>query len=93
MAYDLERLKRYMRIEHDEDDALIQSLADAADAYLTNAGISERGDPRRELALHGLVLHWYDNRAALAESTNPIELPLGLRQVINQLKFGTEAAT
>ena len=54
--------------------------------YLADAGIhpGEPADARYALAVSALTLHWYDNRQAV--DTNLTDLPLGLRQVINQLK-------
>lgn len=79
-------VKAYMQVTDDGDDALITSLIEAAEGYLADAGIrpSEPVDARYALAVSALTLHWYDNRQAV--DTNLTDLPLGLRQVINQLK-------
>lgn len=85
MISNLEDVKAYM-IAPDDDDTLITSLIDAAEGYLADAGVhqTEKNQGRYFLAVAGLTLHWYDNRQAV--DTNLTDLPLGLRQVINQLK-------
>ena len=85
MISNLEDVKAYM-IAPDDDDTLITSLIEAAEGYLADAGIhpGEPADARYALAVSALTLHWYDNRQAV--DTNLTDLPLGLRQVINQLK-------
>ncbi len=66
-----------------EVSATVESLADAAIEYL---GIPYSADSKLyELALKGLVAHWYDNRDAISPSSMT-ETPLGLRQIINKLK-------
>ena len=79
-------VKAYMQVTDDGDDALITSLIEAAEGYLADAGVyqTETNQGRYFLAVAGLTLHWYDNRQAV--DTNLTDLPLGLRQVINQLK-------
>lgn len=79
------RLKRYMRVDHDDDDGLIQSLWESAVTYLGNAGIPEDGSDLYWLAAAGLTLHWYDAAPAVTGSTE--NMSLGLRHIINQLKL------
>ena len=82
----LARLKRYMRVDHDEDDDLIQSLWLAAVSYLQNSGITDDGSDLYWLAAAGLTLHWYDGAPAVIGSGDNVSL--GLRHIINQLKLG-----
>lgn len=81
----LAQLKLYMRIDHDEDDDVILALWNAAVEYLGNAGIVDDGKDLYWLAAAGLCLHWYDAAPSVTGSGD--ELPLGLRQIINQLKL------
>lgn len=77
-------LKLYMHVDHDDDDALIIKLHDAAAEYLLDqCGVPQNGTALVWLATAGLTLHWYDNRAF--EGTD-IGLPTGLRTTINGLK-------
>lgn len=84
--YNLADLKGYMKVDHNQDDLLIGQLASAAEAYLAGAGVLPETSPAAlyQLAFYGLVLHWYDNRNVIAYYRS--EIPLGTRQIINQLK-------
>ena len=87
MAVTLEEVKAYLRVDVEEDDALIQSLMEAAAGYLAAAGIPDSPDSRYVLAVKGLVLHWYDHRGDVITGTIVSEIPTGLRTIINQLKL------
>ena len=76
----LQRLKAYVKPDHDEDDSLLQDLWAAAVEYLANAGVPESESSLYWLAASGLVLDWYDSGAV----GTPV---VGLRTVINQLKL------
>lgn len=87
MAYvPLAPVKAYAK-SADEDDALVESLIDAAEQYLYTAGVAPGSCPYSlyELAVKGMVLHWYDNRAAV-DTSSPPDFEPGIRSVINQLK-------
>lgn len=81
--------KAYMRVDGDEDDALIGHLCDAAAEYLSAAGAERGADDsaqaaRYDLALWALTLHYYDHRDAVGTEA---PLPLGIRPIITQLKL------
>jgi hypothetical protein len=76
MAEYLEAVKRYMRVDGDEDDGVIAALYEAAVLYLKNAGVRETEA--------SLPLHYYDHRDAVGSEA---EIPVGLRPVLNQLKL------
>lgn len=82
----LDACKRYMRIDGEDEDDIIQALMSAAELYLKGAGIvPERSPPALyNLALWGLTLHYYDHRDAVG---NESAFPVGLRPVITQLKL------
>lgn len=87
----LEACKQYMRVDGDDDDALITRLMNAAKAYLRTAGIEEPDSEDSSLyttAVHSLTLHYYDHRDAVGEEQS---FPTGLRPIINQLKHSAEA--
>lgn len=89
---DLEACKQYMRVDGDDDDALITRLMNAAKAYLRNAGIEEPENEDSSLyttAVHSLTLHYYDHRDAVGEEQS---FPTGLRPIINQLKHSADGA-
>ena len=82
----LETVKAYARIDGDEEDALLKSLTNAAEEYLTNAGIDPglSAPALFQLAVCGIVLHWYEQRN-IAAGAAPTDFPVGNRRTINQL--------
>lgn len=76
-------LKQYMRVDHDDDDKLITELWNAAVEMLTGMNIPD-GIERFKQAARALTLHWYDNPGAVGKYDL---IPLGLRELINQLKM------
>lgn len=85
---ELAAVKRYMRIDGDEENGLIEALYAAASLYLDRAGIQRpaTSPPLYDLALWSLTLHYYDHRDAVENET---AFPVGLRPIINQLKLTT----
>ena len=83
----LDAVKAYARVDGDEEDALLESLTNAAEEYLTNAGIDPGLAPPAlyQLAVCGIVLHWYEQRN-IATGAAPTDFPVGIRLTINQLK-------
>ena len=83
----LETVKAYARIDGDEEDALLENLTNAAEEYLTNAGIDPglSAPALYQLAVCWIVLHWYDQRN-IATGAAPTDFPVGIRLTINQLK-------
>lgn len=86
--------KAYMRVDGDEDDALVGALCDAATGYLQRAGCrrsetDEAQAAQYDLALWSLTLHYYDHRDAVGTEA---PLPLGLAPVITQLKAAQTSA-
>ena len=82
----LAAVKRYMRVDGDEDDVVIGALYEAAVLYLRDAGIEEpaEGSALYDLATWGLTLHYYDHRDAVGTEAS---FPTGLRPIITQLKL------
>ena len=78
MAYcELTLLKQYMRVDHDDDDALIQRLWDTANRYLARAGALKDDPEDCWVAAAAFTLHWYDGTP----------MPDYLQTIINQLKL------
>lgn len=88
----LEAVKRYCKIDSDEEDGLVLELIDSAKDYLSGAGVEEptTGYALYDLAVKAHVLHFYDHRGE-AESGSLNEIP-GFSNVVNQLKLRAEAA-
>lgn len=81
----MERLLRYCKLEEFAADRgvtdTVGELYAAALSYLEEAGVqrSVENAARYDLAVDGMVLHWYETRQMEA-------LPPGVRLVVNQLK-------
>ena len=79
--------KAYMKVDYDEDDALIAALLDAAGEYLAGAGCArERAPALYDLVLHAMVLAMYDGRMDGAQ-TAAEGVPARVRAMMNQLKL------
>lgn len=68
----------------DIDDVMLNSLKDAVEIYLKNAGVEP--DYENELykvAMKMLILHWYDNREIVGKGS---QLPFGFMSIVIQLK-------
>lgn len=88
---ELGELKQYMRVDGDEDDALIEKFYAAALEYLSDAGICfNKERATHVLAASALTLSYYDNRDVEITGTIATALDFGLRKLINQLKFSRE---
>ncbi|MBE6984313.1 MAG: hypothetical protein E7434_01625 [Ruminococcaceae bacterium] len=75
------RLKAHCRVDFDDDDLLLGLLYQAAVRYLERAGIAEAvEDEEYLLAAFSLVLEWY-------EAGSTVNVTIGTRQLINQLKL------
>lgn len=83
----LEAAKAYARIDGDEDDALLESLIEAAEEYLAGSGVYPGLAPEAlyQLAVKGIVLHWYEQRN-VTDGPAPRDFAAGVRLTINQLK-------
>lgn len=86
-------LLAYCRIDALEsgEETLLETLYDAAVAYMDQAGVSEPkdGTPRRaqyDLAVNYLVLNSYDHRETAVSGTIVSENP-AFRRIMNQLKL------
>ena len=86
MAERLSLCKKYMIIDHDEDDMLISSLLAASDEYLEGAGIIRDISPNQyDLVANAMTLEAYETRG-LTKMTEIAQTP-AIRQSIVQLKL------
>jgi len=85
---ELEELKDYLRIDHDEDDMTLQTLQTMANEYIKNAGggIDEE-NVLRNLAAAFLVSHWYENRELSRIGNNSYDVPHTFQGIIQQLRY------
>ncbi len=85
----LEEVKRYGRIDFDDDDGMIKDiLIPSAKAYVTSAtGITDyETDPRVRLLICVLVKDWYDNRYYTCDK-NSQSAQYTIRSIVYQLSL------
>lgn len=85
----LEEVKRYGRIDFDDDDEMIKdTLIPSAKAYVTSAtGITDyETDPRVRLLICVLVKDWYDNRYYTCDK-NSQSAQYTIRSIVYQLSL------
>lgn len=83
---ELTELKNYLRIDHDLDDTLLETLKDVAEKYIYGAiEIKTTDDERFDYAVTLLVGHWYENRITTSEKAIE-EIPFGVTALIHQLR-------
>lgn len=83
----MDDLKTYLRIDGDEDDDILVLLIEAANEYLTDAGVPEEAQysAKYNLAVMLLVSLNYENRNPAAGIE---KLGFGVESIILQLKTG-----
>lgn len=84
----LGEVKEHVRVDHFDDDGLLNGYIDAAVDYLARIGCHVDDDPLpiviKQAALL-LVGHWYTNREAV-ESAASFELPLGFNALVASVR-------
>lgn len=91
-TYELERLKSYLRIDHDDDDDdLIQFYKRAKISVKNKVGpidlSNEDMKEQFEQACALLVEHWYDNRQAFRIGNASYEIPHSFDSLIRELRY------
>jgi uncharacterized phage protein (predicted DNA packaging) len=62
--------KLYCRIDHNEDDTVLERMIAAASEHFASIGVDVTLEPQRpslQQAILMLVAHWYDNREAVSD--------------------------
>ena len=80
----IEEIKLYLRLDHDEEDSLLDGLLSSATEYLKNAGCVVTEGKLYNLAIKILVSHWYENREVVGKADR---LTHSLDSIITQLKY------
>lgn len=102
MILSLDEVKNYLRVDLEDDDALIQSFMTAAEMYLKNATgkeypqTDERGEKipyeLEKVYLNLLIAYWYENRSAaprnkMLNGAVPDEFTFATRSLLLQLQL------
>ena len=85
MKLNVDELKKYLKIEFEDDDELLAILFDAAKETLAQSGVSETVSDKNKykLAIYMLVAHYYENRG---EAGSGNAMPPGMPGIIEQLR-------
>ncbi|QLI78200.1 head-tail connector protein [Bacillus pumilus] len=86
---DLKMLKdEYLKIDTDQDDALLKSLITAAKRYIKNGiGRYVEGNAQYALVTGMLVAHWYENRGVYESGVSGSSIPFTIRDQLTQLRY------
>ncbi|MET3601423.1 head-tail connector protein [Martelella mangrovi] len=95
----LEQAKLHLRVDFDDDDALIENQLIAAQNHIerllgfriekTFGNEGEGQDPipaSLQQAVLMLTGHWYANRDAVLIDASPRYVPLGVREIVNEYR-------
>ena len=96
---ELERFKTYARIDHADEDVLIESMLTAADNAVRDmtgkdppkAGLMKSIPPMNELfdmAVLQLAAHWYENRTPVTDAAVN-EVPFTLQVLLNHIALSS----
>jgi uncharacterized phage protein (predicted DNA packaging) len=85
MSVSLQSAKDYLRVDADDDDALIDGFILAAKSYMANAGVNNsiQGD-LYDVVVYMLVALFYANRDA---SEKDVQVPRVVQNFITQLSI------
>ena len=83
----IDEIKLHLRLDHDYEDDLLNTLLSSAAIYLKNAGCIVTEGELYNLAIKILVSHWYENRAVETAGKNVSKIAFGLDTIIVQLKY------
>ncbi|KKD42558.1 head-tail connector protein [Bacillus sp. FSL L8-0167] len=86
---DLKTLKdEYLKIDTDQDDALLKTLITAAKEYIKNGiGRYVEGNAQFELVVGMLVEHWYENRGMYESGVSGSNIPFTVHALLTQLRY------
>jgi len=79
-TYNLEDVKKFIRVDFEEDDAQIDLMAKAGVIYIKKStGLEidlQNMDELQYLAIQLLVGHWYENRMPVGEVSKEVKFSL-----------------
>lgn len=96
MILTLEEVKEYIKVNHDEEDDLINELIEVAEDYLYGATGKHFSNTNKKAKLYCKVLvnEWYKDRSLTEASTKNLNVTQKIRytlqSILLQLKYGDE---
>jgi len=85
---ELEEIKKYLKVDGNDEDDLLLGLQGAAEEYLVNAGvIKDYTKNLFKIAIKLLISHWYENRNAVVVGSISKNMEFSLSNIIIQLKY------
>lgn len=90
LLIDIEKAKRFMRVDYDDEDDDIRDLIQTAEKYIEGAlnRPIDREDPRVIFLCKVLVKDWYDNRNFTGKGTSE-KVRHTVRTLFTHLKYET----
>ena len=88
---ELERFKTYARIDHADEDTLIEAMLTAADNAvrdMTGKDPPKTGDELFDMAVSQLAAHWYENRTPVTDTATN-EVPFTLQVLLNHIALSS----
>lgn len=83
---ELEKVKKYLRVEHDYEDDIIEQLVESVNQTLSASGVErcEQYGDKYDLTVLMLVAYYYENRGETNGSGTG--MPIGCQIAIEQLR-------
>jgi len=87
MILELEEVKKWIRLDADDEDDIVQMLINAAEEYLVNATGKSFAEANNLAKLFCLVLiaEWYDDRKLIGQVTEKIRFTID--SILMQLQY------
>ncbi|MGJ0741435.1 head-tail connector protein [Enterococcus casseliflavus] len=90
MQLTAEEVKGWLRIDGDDEDAIVSSLIEAATTYLQDATgrkVFGKQTSIAKLVCQYMITHWYEERDYYNPTPNAVRKPI-ITAMITQLKYG-----
>lgn len=87
---ELKDVKLWLRIDHDEEDSILQMLIESSKSYYETAtGFKYENKPKINLFCMVLIADWYENRELTGRRVSE-KVRFTIQSMLAQLQFGKE---